>query len=372
MYRIRLNDSETLIKSYLETDEFMEKVGTLMEQYKNAPAWDYYYYGKRKVKLKVENDSPTYRFLDKYSREENLRKLLAGDFAEQMEIVKDVYEGIPDGSHPATEMKKHFETLIHRKDDIPEDGRETDDFNSILRHIFEETIYDGTAVDVVHIDKYGFVDRLGLKVCPYCGRSYIHTVKPKRGEKEVKVKPQIDHFLPKSKFPFLALNFYNLIPCCTQCNMAPAKKEQNPMVEVPKPELKVMQPYYFDDKAITFRYDPKSEAPLDASEIAISVDYHGNETLKKGYNDLFFIDTLYAEHNLEAHDLYIRMKTWKSKAEQAYKALGISDDYWEILPFLFFGYELTEEQAPLRPLFKFNKDVYAQMCDDFETGRLKT
>ena len=370
MYCIRLKNNEDLINAYLETDEFMEKVGTLMEQYKNAPAW-VYNKGKCVVKLKVKADSPTYRFLDKYSKEENLRKLLAGDLSVQMEIIKDVYEGIPDDRHPATEMRKHFETIIHRKDDIPEDGNETDDFNSILRYIFEDRVYEGTEVGVVHIDKYSFVKRLGLIVCPYCGRAYMHTVRPRRDGKEVKVKPQIDHFLPKSRFPFLALNFYNMIPCCTQCNMAPAKKEQNPMVEVPKPELRVMQPYHFDDKAITFRYNPKSEAPLDASEMSISVDYHGNETLKNGYNDFFFIDTLYAEHNLEAHDLYIKMKTWKSKAELAYKALGMLDDYWEMLPMLFFGYELSEEQAPLRPLFKFNKDVYTQMCEDFETGKIK-
>lgn len=371
MYRIKLSNSEKTINSYLDTEKYMEKVGALMRHYLTAPAWDYYYYGSRKVRLKVAPDSPTYRFLDKYSQCNDLKRLLAGDFGVQLDIIKEVFDGMPDDRHHRVEMKKHFETIIHRKKDIPADGSEVDDFNSILRHIFEDLVYDGTQVGVVHIDKYEFVRALGLKVCPYCGRQYIHTVKPTRDDKEVKVKPQIDHFLPKSVFPFLALNFYNMIPCCTQCNMAPAKKEQNPMIEIPKPTLRVMQPYYFDDKAITFRYDPKSEAPLDASEISISVDYHGNNIMKKGYNDLFFIDKLYAEHNLEAHDLYVKIKTWKSKAELSYRSLGVPVDYWNLLPLIFMGYELTEDQAPLRPLFKFNKDVYGQMVNDFETGRIR-
>lgn len=370
MYRIKLKDSETLIKTYLETDQFMDKVGELMQYYLTADAWDYNYYADKIVKLKVGEDSPTYRFLNKYSKGNDLKRLLSGDFDVQMEIIKEVYYGMPDDKHTWKEHKKHFELIKDRKSDVPEKKDVIiDDFNSILRHIFEKTVYDGKRVGVVHLDKYTFAENLGLKVCPYCGRSYIYTVKPKQTGKEVKVHPQLDHFLPKSQFPFLALNFYNLIPCCTQCNMAPAKKEQSPMVKVPKPELKVMHPYLFDDKAITFGYDPKSEAPLDASEISVNVDYHDNETFKNGYNDLFFIDTLYAKHNLEAHDLYVRMKTWKSKAEKAYKSIGITEDYWQMLPLLFLGYTLTEDQAPLRPLFKFNKELYEQMCNDFETGK---
>lgn len=369
MYRIKLKDSEKLISTYLNTDHFMDKVGELMQHYMTAGAWEYNYYGKKKVKLKVNDDSPTYRFLDKYSKGENLKSLLSGDFSVQMEIIKEVFYGMPDDKHPEKEHKEYFSPIKDRKKDIPEKEETViDDFNSIMRHIFEKTIYNGRGD--VHINKYNFAENLGLKVCPYCGRSYIITTKPIQKGKEVKVHPQLDHFLPKSQYPFLALNFYNMIPCCTLCNMAPAKKEQSPMVEVPKSELKVMHPYLFDDKAITFGYDPKSEAPLDASEISINVDYHGHETLKAGYNDLFFINALYAKHNLEAHDLYIRMKTWKSKAEKAYESLGITEDYWQMLPLLFFGYTLTEEQAPLRPLFKFNKEVYEQMCNDFETGKV--
>lgn len=371
MYRIRLKDSNKLINSYLETDKFMEKVGNLMRSYMTISAWDYKYYGQKSVRLKVNPNSASYRFLEKYSHGEDLKRLLSGDFSVQLEIIKDVFQGIPNASVLANNNKKHFQTIIHRKDDIPKDGTETDDFNSIMRHLFEDTIYDGTEEDIVHIDKYRFVENLGLKVCPYCGRSYIYSVNPIRKNKGVKVKPQIDHFLPKSTFPFLALNFYNMIPCCSMCNMAPAKKDQSPMIEIPKEELRIMQPYMFDDKSITFEYNPKSEAPLDASEISVSVNYHGNDSLKNGYNDLFFIDALYAGHNLEAHDIYIRMKTWKSKAKQAYKSLGLPDDYLEMLPFLFFGYSFEEDQARLRPLFKFYKDVYRQMLEDFKTGKIR-
>ena len=65
MYRIKLKDSDKLINAYLKTNKYMEKVSALMRLFLTAPAWDYNYYGKKTVRLKVATDSSTYRFLDK-------------------------------------------------------------------------------------------------------------------------------------------------------------------------------------------------------------------------------------------------------------------------------------------------------------------
>lgn len=56
--------------------------------------------------------------------------------------------------------------------------------------------------------------RMGLNVCPYCNAQYTFTIKTARG----KTRPQYDHFLKKSKHPYFALSFYNLIPSCYVCN----------------------------------------------------------------------------------------------------------------------------------------------------------
>lgn len=55
---------------------------------------------------------------------------------------------------------------------------------------------------------YHLIFELGLKVCPYCNRSYVHPYYSSGG----KTRADIDHFLPKSQYPYLALSFYNLIP----------------------------------------------------------------------------------------------------------------------------------------------------------------
>lgn len=51
-----------------------------------------------------------------------------------------------------------------------------------------------------------------VHVCPYCNRDYIN----ERDEKYP--GGHLDHFFPRSEYPFLSICLYNLIPCCSICN----------------------------------------------------------------------------------------------------------------------------------------------------------
>jgi hypothetical protein len=57
---------------------------------------------------------------------------------------------------------------------------------------------------------------LDLNTCPYCNLRDIRITLDEH--KLVEAKPALDHFFPESRFPFLALSFFNLIPSCTFCN----------------------------------------------------------------------------------------------------------------------------------------------------------
>lgn len=61
---------------------------------------------------------------------------------------------------------------------------------------------------------YEHAKRIGLNVCPYCNSQYTFTIKTSKG----KTRPQFDHFFKKSRYPYFALSFYNLIPSCYACN----------------------------------------------------------------------------------------------------------------------------------------------------------
>lgn len=60
------------------------------------------------------------------------------------------------------------------------------------------------------------IEALKVKSCPYCNMSYINTVEYENGNKISEVS--FDHYIPKYKYKYLALNLYNLIPACKNCN----------------------------------------------------------------------------------------------------------------------------------------------------------
>ena len=62
---------------------------------------------------------------------------------------------------------------------------------------------------------YELINLLDISVCPYCDNEYLDVV-DSHGKK--KRTSEIDHFFPKSKYPALAMCFYNLVPCGQNCN----------------------------------------------------------------------------------------------------------------------------------------------------------
>lgn len=57
------------------------------------------------------------------------------------------------------------------------------------------------------------LEKLDVNVCPYCNRQYIFTLKDEG------VRPQFDHYFPKSNYSYLSVSLYNLIPSCSICNL---------------------------------------------------------------------------------------------------------------------------------------------------------
>lgn len=69
---------------------------------------------------------------------------------------------------------------------------------------------------------YALVEAYRLRICPYCQANhvnfYVEKVKGKRGAAAFRMRPPLDHYLPKSAYPYLAVSLSNLIPSCSQCN----------------------------------------------------------------------------------------------------------------------------------------------------------
>ena len=56
-----------------------------------------------------------------------------------------------------------------------------------------------------------------VKYCPYCNADTIYAVKI-CGRRVLPYASALDHFMPRSHFPYFGISLCNLVPSCTRCN----------------------------------------------------------------------------------------------------------------------------------------------------------
>lgn len=64
-------------------------------------------------------------------------------------------------------------------------------------------------------NRHKLLSLMEIEVCPYCQRNYISSFEE---NDDKRTTADLDHFYPKSLYPFLALSLYNFIPSCQICN----------------------------------------------------------------------------------------------------------------------------------------------------------
>lgn len=298
---------------------------------------------KCKIGIKPNSNSFIARFLNKLSEGNNIEKLLYGDFAILLKVIRILTAKCPDYSQKLT--KSRLVSIKYKTTEILED------FHSIVYDIFVEKIYDNPAA----FDKTEFIKNRKLKICPYCGISIIESIEAKDN---YVIKPHIDHFLPKSIYPFLALSFYNLIPSCPECNMVPNKGDKDPL-SIDRKILHLMNPYGFNEGAFIFDYNYNAGGEFDENNFSVFIDYLDNLHLQKGYNDITFIETLYHQRKAELKALWLKIKSLnKSRLKFAEAVLPDATTDELLLPDCVFGYALDEKNSRVYAMFKFNKDLY--------------
>ena len=103
-----------------------------------------------------------------------------------------------DGNYDITDIMKEFYSAT------ASDNR---------RCYIVDTLYEGMNVEA----KKKLLESLNVVVCPYCNRNYVYS------EEDINTC-ELDHFLPKDKYPIFAVSFYNLIPVCPVCNRKKSDK----------------------------------------------------------------------------------------------------------------------------------------------------
>ena len=194
------------------------------------------------------------------------------------------------------------------------------------------------------------MSKLNIKVCPYCNRIYTYIVKKKPKKAKRQVRPELDHFFPKSKYKHLALSFYNLVPSCPQCNhlkgdnefdyhpyYGALKGKKNPRIEV----ANVMK----DAKGmLVFPDDPKVKI-LDGNE----------NTRVLGLQELYEQHEDYVKEILDKIQAY--NKDYYDPLVISFKGMGRT---LEEIDRLVWGNYIEEDAQEKRPLSKMTRDLLKQ------------
>ena len=186
---------------------------------------------------------------------------------------------------------------------------------------------------------YQMIIDLDISVCPYCNRNYIYNADDRRTS-------QLDHFFPESKYPFLAMSFYNLIPSCGICNFFKSAKPVN------------YSPYSSDINIADKRFNLKIKGvqfynKRDDIEIELIED-----NLKDNIKH-FRLKSLYKEHSDIAVELIKKRHIYSDDyLETLYKQYeGTLFKNFEHLKGLIYGNYITDDEIGKRPLAKLTKDI---------------
>lgn len=200
---------------------------------------------------------------------------------------------------------------------------------------------------------------MGVTTCPDCNRSYIFTSN-KSG-----TRPQYDHYFPKSKYPYLAISMYNLIPCCSICNSL--KQDADTYTE---PFI-----YPYEDsygERVTFVANGVDAESVEswlgaAAGYQIKIEY--SEEIDRGLKEKISraaetlkLEELYSKHGDYVKDIlrtaYIYDDTYFGGLVTQYPDLF--NDKHEAKNFVFFNY-LEEESWGKRVLAKLTHDIVSSV-----------
>jgi len=204
---------------------------------------------------------------------------------------------------------------------------------------------------------YQLAQMLDVRVCPYCNRNFTITVIKSKNKI---TRPQFDHFFPKSKYPLLALSFYNLIPSCSLCNST-FKGKKNFKLEL------YIHPYlngFGNDVKFDYRPIEASLGKSIHSKVTIRlINDKTNELKMKAFRNTktFKLVELYNEHTDYVSEMIYKMEKtqggYLKMINTAFPSLATKDELYRIA----FGNYFSDENLENRPISKLQRDIFSKL-----------
>lgn len=256
-------------------------------------------------------------------------------------------------------VKPKFKTfLVEKRKTKSHNQKIRDEFSPFfeeIQKIIDYEFFTKKSEVINGYDAYSLAENININTCSYCNRLYTKTVinKTVNGEIHKLTRPTFDHWFPQSKYPILALSFYNLIPSCTVCNSSLKSSVDMSLVDN-------LHPYV--DEEINFQFSYKLNS-LDEYEFKITNIGDDTNARSKNTADFFKLKDIYETHIDEVEDLLKIKKAYSVNYLKSMKAFfkdssGLSNE--EIYR-LAFGTEINESKFEKRPLSRMKRDILIEL-----------
>lgn len=299
------------------------------------------------------------------------------EFAEYVKLIWTVYPGLncvkPSGYDALT---RRFDILVSHKDidkvRIKIKGKKK--VKSFADLIVEAMNYSKVQSEIFS----PYVKKMGFRTCVYCNAQFATTatiskvVRDNKGRlKKINHEPgtfyELDHNRPKSIYPFLSTNFYNLQPCCSSCNRRKSNSKFSFSVYYENGDGSEIHPLHFAIKPkdlIEYRVSNKCDG-IGAHLCNKGTDLPPTDrvrSLAKKFEITLGVQGVYDEYQDFVTELLWRHKIYSKgfvkSLDAQMKSLGISTfDFKQFI----LGTYTDEQDAFKRPFTIMLQDIWEQL-----------
>ena len=277
--------------------------------------------------------------------------------------LKNILSGSPNMLEKECKDFTKFILTLYKKSDYKEyldstkkqrQNFHTEDLHKFFNDI--SAVFNYTWLNGLELSKefnpYKLTEALGIRACTYCNRSY--TVTRRKGKNGKLMRPQLDHWYPKSKFPLLAVSFHNLIPCCSSCN---SSVKSDDVMDLTKHVHPYMTELKDDDMTFDYYHSTLQE------KYRVFVKKSGKASGKMLDTTKFLqIDEMYNAHIPELKDLLnLRQAYSENYIDSIADFFPNSEFTKEEVYRMLFGVELYEKEFFRRPFSKFKYDILVKL-----------
>jgi len=206
-----------------------------------------------------------------------------------------------------------------------------------------------------------FAQQLNIKSCPYCNSQYTLSIHD--NSKNIATKFQFDHFFSKTRYPFLSISMYNLIPSCASCNLSKGNLITNIITHY--------NPYHTSIAArskfkLMYKPDVKKISIGDISGLDLKIDYKHKlkqqRAFVKEHNEIFDIVNIYQRHQDIVEDLLYKAVIYNSNFKKdIMKIKNLFNKNDRMYQRYLIGNYSKKEEISKRPLAKFTQDIARQL-----------